>query len=351
MPRNNSNTVSNRSEIVCLWSASDCNPNGDPKSGNNRPRIDPETQQAVVTDVRVKRYLRDQLAEDGHGVYIRDERFNGQQATREQLLQDRLDKLNPNEYDDDELEDAIFADFLDQSSDIRYFGATLGVDTDDDRINNALPSSFTGPVQFSIGRSLHPVQLNEESNSLTSVIATKDEKQAGGYDLDDNRIRFGLIATDAVVNENAAENTHLTETDIERLDTLWWRAMKNQTLTRSKYGQEPEIYLRVEYEQDNFHIGGLSKYLNIDEELSTEIAKVRATQDLTLDLGNLLQKLDEYSGRIDTIHFNISPRIKMSVNGNKHSLAELKDLLTDTFGQDTTHEISIWDERDNTLPN
>jgi CRISPR-associated protein Csh2 len=127
--------------------------------------------------------------------------------------------------------------------------------------------------------------------------------------------------------------------------------MKNQTLTRSKYGQEPEIYLRVEYEQDNFHIGGLSKYLNIDEELSTEIAKVRATQDLTLDLGNLLQKLDEYSGRIDTIHFNISPRIKMSVNGNKHSLAELKDLLTDTFGQDTTHEISIWDERDNTLPN
>ena len=61
-------TVQNRSEIVFLYDAVDANPNGNPLSGENRPRIDPVTNQAVVTDVRLKRYLRDQLEDDGHGV-------------------------------------------------------------------------------------------------------------------------------------------------------------------------------------------------------------------------------------------------------------------------------------------
>lgn len=351
MTSKNQNIVTNRNEIIIVWSASDCNPNGDPKSGNNRPRIDPETQQAVVTDVRVKRYLRDQLEEDGHGILIQNIRVDDQQATREQLLQDRLNKLDPDEYDEDELETAIYGNFLDQSSDVRYFGATMGVDSDDDRINNSLPNSFTGPVQFSIARSLHPVQLNEESNTITSVIATKDDKQAGGFDLDDNRIRFGLIATDAIVNENAAEDTRLTETDVQRLDTLWWRAMKNQTLTRSKYGQEPEVYLRAEYEQDNFHIGNLSEYLEIDKENSTDINKARSTKDLCLSFDNLINKLDEYSERLDTIHLNISPRLKASVDGDVITHEELIGIFEDITGEDGLHEIDIWEERDETLPN
>jgi len=64
--------VTNRSEIVFCYDAVDANPNGNPLSGANRPRIDPETQQAIVTDVRLKRYLRDQLDDDGHGVYVRN---------------------------------------------------------------------------------------------------------------------------------------------------------------------------------------------------------------------------------------------------------------------------------------
>lgn len=351
MTSNNSSTVSNRSEIILLWSASNCNPNGDPKAGDNRPRVDPETQIAIVTGVRVKRYLRDQLAEDGHGVYIKDARFDGQQATREQLLQDRLDEINLDDYEDEELADAILTDFLDSSTDVRYFGATMGVDTDDDRINENLPNHFTGPVQFSPGRSLHPVQLNEESNSLTSVIATKNGKQSGGYDLKDHRIRFGLIGMNGVVNENSAEQTRLTEQDVRRLDTLWWRAMKNQTLTHSKIGQQPELYLRVEYNEDNFHIGNLTEFLEINDEFSTSIEEARTTTDVTVDLTTLLQQLEKHKNRIDTVHLALSPRFSYSMSEIKDSKDGLIQHLKKSLGHDSVHEINVWEERDETLPN
>lgn len=75
-----------RSEIVFVTDAQDCNPNGNPK-GENRPRIDPVTQQCVVTDVRLKRYLRDQLEDDDHGVFVKT---MGDASSRAALALDRL---------------------------------------------------------------------------------------------------------------------------------------------------------------------------------------------------------------------------------------------------------------------
>src|SRR6056297_1425671 len=98
-------TVQNRSEIVFLYDAVDANPNGNPLSGSNRPRIDPQTQQAIVTDVRLKRYLRDQLDDDGHGVYIRNVQDEGEQYTRAKLLEDRLKDIDLDDYDLDEDKD------------------------------------------------------------------------------------------------------------------------------------------------------------------------------------------------------------------------------------------------------
>jgi len=181
-------TVTNRSEIVFLYDAVDANPNGNPLSGSNRPRIDPQTQQAIVTDVRLKRYLRDQLDDDGHGVYIRNVQEEGNQFTRGELLEDRLKAVDYDDYDLDDDEEAdqfredVFGAFLNNSVDVRYFGATMSVDTDKVYAKH-LPDHFTGPVQFSPGKSIHAVNENEEYDSLTSVIATQENKQQGGFDL------------------------------------------------------------------------------------------------------------------------------------------------------------------------
>jgi len=61
---------------------------------------------------------------------------------------------------------------------------------------------------------------------------------------------------------------------VERLDTLCWRALKNQTTSRSKLGQEPRLYLRAEYESENYHIGGLHELLDLGEDSADSLRSV-----------------------------------------------------------------------------
>ena len=345
--------VENRSEIVFLYDAVDANPNGNPLSGANRPRIDPQTQQAIVTDVRLKRYLRDQLDDDGLGVYIRNVKEEGESLTREQLLEDRLQELlEEDELDPETAEDRVFRTFLDNSADVRYFGATMSVSAlsnDYQDIAESLPDHFTGPVQFSPGKSLHPVRENENYNSLTSVIATQEGKEQGGFDLDDHRIQYGLIAFHGVVDEHAAEDTRLSQEDVERLDTLCWRALKNQTISRSKVGQEPRLYLRVEYEEDGFHIGGLTRDLELDEDASAPVEELRSIRDAVLDVSQLLDRLERHSERISTIHVATSDVLRVSIDGQVIEGNALIDALEETVGGDVAVEkIDVYTDRPET---
>ena len=346
-------TVQNRSEIVFLYDAVDANPNGNPLSGANRPRIDPQTQQAIVTDVRLKRYLRDQLDDDGHGVYIRNVQEEGLQYTREQLLEDRLKEVDPDDYDFDDDEEAerfrddIFGTFLANSADVRYFGATMA--TDADKYEDYLPDHFTGPVQFSPGKTMHPVNENEEYDSLTSVIATQEGKEQGGFDLDDHRIQYGLIRFHGLVDEHGAEDTKLTRADIKRLDTLCWRAIKNQTISRSKVGQEPRLYCRVEYTEESFHIGGLDKDLQLDEVESKPAEQLRNIRDLVVDIDDFIDRLDRASNQIERVRIVASDPLKVSYRGTVGGPELLYESLEDKLDKEAVEQIDVYDEYPETL--
>ena len=348
-------TVTNRSEIVFLYDAVDANPNGNPLSGANRPRIDPQTQQAIVTDVRLKRYLRDQLDDDGHGVYIRNVQEEGNQFTRGELLKDRLKAVDHNDYDlsDDEEADQfredIFGEFLDKSVDVRYFGATMSVDTDK-KYAKHLPDHFTGPVQFSPGKSMHSVNENEEYDSLTSVIATQENKQQGGFDLDDHRIQYGLIRFHGLVDEHGAEDTKLTVSDVERLDTLCWRSIKNQTISRSKVGQEPRLYCRVEYADESFHLGGLDRDLELDSDNSKADEELRTVRDLTLDVEGFVDRLGNASDQIKRVRVVVSDVLEISAGGEPGGPDVLYDGLREALGPDTVEVVDVYDEHTATLP-
>lgn len=346
-------TVQHRSEIVFLYDAVDANPNGNPLSGADRPRIDPQTQQAIVTDVRLKRYLRDQLDDDGHGVYIRNVQEEGLQYTREQLLEDRLKEVDPDDYDLDDDEEAkrfrddIFATFLANSTDVRYFGATMA--TDAGEYEDYLPDHFTGPVQFSPGKTMHPVNENEEYNSLTSVIATQEGKEQGGFDLDDHRIQYGLIRFHGLVDEHGAEDTNLTRVDVERLDTLCWRAIKNQTISRSKVGQEPRLYCRVEYTEESFHIGGLDKDLELDEAESKPAEKLRNIRDLVVDIDGFVERLDGARDQIERVRIVASDPLEVSYQSTVGGPDLLYEALEDALGAETVDQIDVYDEYPETL--
>jgi len=337
--------VEHRSEIVFLYDAVDANPNGNPLSGANRPRKDPVTDEAVVTDVRLKRYLRDQLEDDGHGVYITSSRDDEYAKTREQMLKDAIGVT-----DADDVDESAFDGFLDNAVDARYFGATLSVDTDDDAIIAAveehLPDHLTGPVQFSPGKSLHPVVENEEYNSLTSVIGTQDEKRQGGFDLDDHRLKYALVGFHGLVDEHGAGDTNLTEADVRRLDTLCWRAIKNQTITRSKVGQEPRLYLRVEYADERFHVGGLTHYLDTAED-DDAAREYRTVRDVTLDATALLNRLDEHAERIECVHAVTDAALRVEADGEE---VDLSTALAERLGSERVREIDVYDEYETTLP-
>lgn len=342
-------TVQNRSEIVFLYDAVDANPNGNPLSGANRPRIDPQTQQAIVTDVRLKRYLRDQLDDDGHGVYIRNVNEDGNQYTRGKLLEDRLKDVDPDDYDLDSDEGTdrfrkdVFGEFLDNSVDVRYFGATMSVDTDDEYAKH-LPDHFTGPVQFSPGKSMHAVNENEEYDSLTSVIATQEGKEQGGFDLDDHRIQYGLIRFHGLVDEHGAEDTNLTPEDVKRLDTLCWRSIKNQTISRSKVGQEPRLYCRVEYAEESFHLGGLDKDLTLDGDRSKPAEELRSVRDLAVDIDEFVRRLDNASDRIDRVRIVASDVLRFSHENEVGGPEVLYEALEDAVGDETLEVVDVYDE-------
>ena len=359
--------VQHRSEIVFCYDAVDANPNGNPLSGANRPRIDPQTQQAIVTDVRLKRYLRDQLDDDGHGVYVRNvKNESGNQAERWELLRDRLRGLDPDEWDLDdldekeeaELREEIFGQFLDDAVDVRYFGATMSMDLQGkyEGFEDYLPDHFTGPVQFSPAKTIHPVTENEEYNSLTSVIATGSDKEQGGFDLDDHRIQYGFIAFHGIVDEHGAADTKLSTTDVERLDTLCWRAIKNQTISRSKVGQEPRLYLRVEYADEGYHLGGLTRDLGVDEERSDPIENVRTVRDLTVDLTGLLTRLERHADRIERVRVAASDVLEASTHDEVLTAGVdvedhgIYDALRERLGDDTVDVVDVYEEANRSTP-
>lgn len=341
-------TITNRSEVLAVIDAKDCNPNGNPLSTSNRPRIDPVTNQAVITDVRIKRYLRDQLAEDGHGVYITktdsDREFV---KTREDLIKDCVSITDP-----DEVDDTILNDVLDAAVDIRLFGAVMSLSTNNDdlieAISENLPRQFTGPFQLSPSRSLNKVVENTESSSLTAVIATGKGKKNGGYELDDHRIKYGVFPVHGVVNEHSADTVRLTETDVERLDTLFWRSIKNQTNTRSKKGQEPRLYVRVEYVEDSYH-AGINDSITLGEESKPD-EELRNINDVSLDITSLITRLEDNSDVIERVTVNADSLLTFEHDGDVGGEELVYEVISNAVGENTVDVIDVYDEYNGTLP-
>jgi CRISPR-associated protein Csh2 len=344
MTANTDNMIQNRSEIAFVIDAKDTNPNGDPLTADNEPRIDPVTGQCVVTDVRLKRYLRDQLVEDGHVVLIANP--NDDVLTREEMYDAVEEEMGVSTEDADPEE--LLEAFVETAADVRYFGATISLDTE---LADDLPGQFEGPVQFNHGRSYHEVARNTESKQLATVIANEDESEADGKKdqgtfATDNRISYGVIGFGGRINDNAAEDTRLTEADVERLDTLCWRALKNQTVTRSKAGQQPRLYVRVEYERDGFEIGRLNDRISVASDLPED--EIRGTDDFQLDVSELVTALEDNEARIETVHVTADTAVEFALpDGGTGDREAFYAALEHALGEDSVDAYDVYERYTN----
>lgn len=325
--------ISNRSDIVVLFDAKNCNPNGNPLSPNNEPRRDPVTGKAEVTPGRFKRYLRDQMYDDGNDILVlKPTQYDADKTLNLGELWSLIRDQNQELYTgDDADEQQVNLDMVKETlMDVRFFG---NVFAEVDDINNQL----RGAIQFQIGQTLHQTRINDEARKITGVVSTGDSESGGdgGAMGTDVRLRYGLFAVNGSINELVAQNNRVTEADIDYFDKLVWRALLTQTHSNSKVGQKPRGYIRVEYETDNFQIQNLSEYIDMNLSTVNTEEQLNDISEYTIDVTDLCGVLDKQSNHVKKVVVNEEYSATFECDGSEQALIDA--LAHDEYAVETVN--------------
>jgi CRISPR-associated protein Csd2 len=210
--------ISNRYEFVLFYDVENGNPNGDPDSGN-MPRLDPETSHGIVTDVCIKRKIRNYVEAikedvDGYDIYVRE---NVVLNTQHQRAYDALEIKSESKKmpKDKEVARQLTTFMCKNFYDIRTFGAVMSTE-----VNAGV---VRGPVQLNFSRSVDPVMQQEIT--ITRVAIT-NEKNAEDKEHEMGRkqiIPYGLYRLEGYVSAKLAEKTGFSADDL----SLLWEALVN----------------------------------------------------------------------------------------------------------------------------
>lgn len=297
----------NNSDILFLYDAKLTNPNGDIDE-ENRPRMDYERSINLVSDVRLKRYIRDYFEQIGKEIFVGKVDGETVNATeRIKRLFEKYDgKVNINKLSK---EHQIW--MLDQFIDVRVFGATMPLKSED----KGSSMTFIGPVQFNWGYSLNKVTL-VESASITSHFGS-DDKNDGGNIGKDYRVYYSFLAFHGVISGHRAAHTRLTDEDIHLFDKAVIKSIP-LSATRSKVGQYPRLYVRVEYNSPEFLVGDLRDLVSL-----AETEGLRSISEVQLHVDALVNKLLEVRDEIAYIHYWQDSNLLLSYEGLQGKLVDL----------------------------
>lgn len=342
------NSIKNSSDFLFIYEAIQCNPNGDPDQ-ENKPRMDYDTGTNLVTDTRLKRFLRDYLKNNGHEIFVdfvEDRKVNMAQRIEGivksilksnsetikniiddenlsnlliELLKAIHEKADSTKKDFDEIvwsvltisskkeKDELKKDkFLKKFEaefnnirkinlkilsyivtnkflDIRLFGSAFAI--------AGFNQPYTGPVQINWGYSFNKVELID-SDSIVTIM--NDDSSTFGKDY---RVHYSLLGFNGTINANMAKITGLTEPDVKIFRDAIWKAIPANP-TRSKLNQYPKLYLEVIYNEgiSNGQFGDLRNFVKVRPVDGKEEKQVRKFSDLTFDIQNLLNLVNENKG-------------------------------------------------------
>lgn len=206
--------LKNRIDFVYIFDVQDGNPNGDPDAGN-LPRVDAETGMGLVTDVCLKRKVRNYVQtakglSDGYDIFIKEKA----------VLNTLIDKA----HDDSEVKaakdktEAARMYMCKNYYDIRTFGAMMSTGKNAGQVR--------GAIQLTFARSVDTIATAEHSITRMAVATEREAEKQGG----DNRtmgrkatVPYGLYVCHGFVSANLAKQTGFSEEDLE----LFWDALKN----------------------------------------------------------------------------------------------------------------------------
>jgi CRISPR-associated protein Csd2 len=283
------NILKKRYDFVLLFDVKDGNPNGDPDAGN-LPRLDAETGNGLVTDVCLKRKVRnfvqlEKQGKDGFDIFVKEKA----------ILNNAIDEAHDSEAVKTQKKDADKTEAARQFMcakyfDIRTFGAVMSTGKNAGQVR--------GPVQMTFGRSIDPIVSSEHSITRMAVATEAEaEKQKG-----DNRtmgrkftVPYGLYVSHGFISAHLAAQTGFNENDLnvfwEALEKMFWEdhsAARGEMNVRGLYvfehdsalGRAPahELFEKIKVERKDSSIPARSfddYKITIDETMPEGVTLIR----------------------------------------------------------------------------
>lgn len=219
--------MNNRYDFIYLFDATDANPNGDPDAGN-LPRVDTESSQGLITDVCLKRKIRNFIEvvkkdTPKYDIYVKEKSVlmhahdKAYEAIKEEGKEQSETKAGKRKGSGDEVKAA--RDWMCQNFyDVRTFGAVMSLATNCGQVR--------GPIQLSFSRSIDPIAISEHAITRMAVATEREATAQQG----DNRtmgrkftVPYGLYRCHGFVNPFLADQTGFSEEDLE----LFFQALEN----------------------------------------------------------------------------------------------------------------------------
>ncbi|MEW6131052.1 MAG: type I-B CRISPR-associated protein Cas7/Csh2 [Acidobacteriota bacterium] len=284
----------NKSEILFLYESTYSMPNGDPFTGEQR--YDDETKKVLISDVRIKRFIRDYFVENGKDVYVINDKSQLGEGVKGSGAALRMLSLKSKFKDDPSVLregkkgktefDAL--KILQKCIDVRLFG---GISTEEgDAVN------LTGAVQFALlNPSLNASDLRIHQN--TSVFSSSEDKSRGAIGTT-TVVPYSLNQIHGWINPYSAKHTGLTEEDISAMFKALWESVNNAN-TRTKSNQNSLLLIQIVYSGPNKKLYGVDRLIKLVSEKRDE--QIRNSDDYTLDF-SALHEVSE-SEKVSTVKF------------------------------------------------
>lgn len=270
--------LNNKYDFILLFDVTNGNPNGDPDA-DNAPRTDPETGIGFVTDVCIKRKVRNYVdlvknGEPGFNILIKsDQPLNNKFKSAYEAKGFPVDVTKKST--NIPVENQVRQYMCENYYDVRTFGAMMATGKNSCGV-------VRGPVQFSFSQSIDPVMVNDLT--ITRMAKTDEERQAEG-DTEMARksiIPYGLYRMEGHISAALANKvTDLSEDDVK----LLWQALLNM-FEEDRSAARTEMYVRGLYIFKHKDVLGNANYLDLKNKIKVELkdhSKVpRAFEDYTV---------------------------------------------------------------------
>lgn len=279
----NKNKIQHKSEILFLYDTTYNIPNGDPFTGEQR--YDEETKKILVSDVRMKRFVRTYFEDKSLPIYVSEKTGAGKTDSKN-VLKWIAENRNEKKLTD-------IGAILKEQIDVRLFGgiSTLGDDAGSIKVDGKACTNghvqYTGPVQFALlNPSLNKVNLRMHQN--TTHFTSKAENIQGSIGTT-TVVPYSIIQIHGWLNPRVAETTGMTDSDLNQLfEGLWYGTNgEGSSHSRTKSGQNSLLLLEIIYTESNKKVYGVDQLVKISKADGKDDEQLRSMEDYKFDFSKL----------------------------------------------------------------